>query len=97
MLADLQACAGATKGLVGLVKQFAQVYDTVKKSRRILDFSDLEHKTLDLLLGKQRQSITLLAEEIGARFQEIMVDEYQDSNAVQDGIFYALTEKRKNL
>lgn len=96
VLRDQQNCALVTKGLVNMVKAFAKEYDAVKKSRRILDFSDLEHKTLDLLTGKKRQATTALAYEIGARFCEIMVDEYQDSNAVQDRIFSALTEKRQN-
>ncbi len=96
VLKDQQACSETTKGLVNLVKQFAKEYDLAKKSRRILDFADLEHKTLDLLVGKKRQETTALAHEIGDRFCEIMVDEYQDSNAVQDCIFSALTEKRQN-
>lgn len=96
VLKDQQDCADVTRGLVKFVKQFAKEYDTAKRSRRILDFSDLEHKTLDLLVGKKRQGTTALAYEIGERFHEIMVDEYQDSNAVQDRIFSALTEKRNN-
>lgn len=96
VLKDQQDCSDTTKGLVKLVKQFAREYDLAKKSRRILDFADLEHRTLDLLVGKKRQGVTSLAHEIGDRFCEIMVDEYQDSNAVQDCIFSALTEKRQN-
>ncbi len=96
VLKDQQSCANAIKGLVNLVKRFAKEYDSLKRSRRILDFSDLEHKTLDLLVGKSRQSTTALAHEIGQRFCEIMVDEYQDSNAVQDRIFSALTERKQN-
>ncbi len=96
VLRDLQNCAAATRGLVSLVRQFTKEYDALKKSRRILDFSDLEHKTLDLLIGRNRQMVTSLAYEIGSRFCEIMVDEYQDSNAVQDSIFAALTEKKQN-
>ena len=68
----------------------------MKHSRHIVDFSDLEHKTLDLLVGKSRTAPTNLAYEIGARFREVMVDEYQDSNAVQDCIFNALTQKQCN-
>jgi len=52
---------------------------------------------LDLLLGKNRTGITAAAHEIGSRFREVMVDEYQDSNQVQDAIYNALTEKRSNL
>lgn len=96
VLVDLQNCSNATKGLVQLVRKFSAEYDKVKRSRRILDFSDLEHKTLDLLLGVQRNGLTSLAVEIGNRFHEIMVDEYQDSNAVQDSIFSALTEIKQN-
>ena len=96
VLEDLdQACAG-TRGIIALVRQFDREFAQAKRSRRILDFSDLEHKTLDLLLGKHRSSPTAAAEEIGRRFREIMVDEYQDSNAVQDAIFFALTGKKQN-
>lgn len=93
---DLQNCAQTTRGLIALVKEFTKEYEAVKRFRRIMDYSDLEHKTLDLLLGKKRQGITQIASEIGSRYQEIMVDEYQDTNAVQDGIFEALTAKRQN-
>ena len=96
VLKDMEVTAAAMRGLVGIVKAFAKTYDSMKRSRRILDFSDLEQKALDLLVGKSRQQPTILAAEIGARFREVMVDEYQDSNAVQDRIFSALTEKRQN-
>ena len=96
VLDDLaESCAGA-RGLISLVRQFEQDYAKAKRSRRCVDFSDLEHKTLDLLLGTKRSGPTSAAGEIGARFREIMVDEYQDSNAVQDAIFDALTRKSQN-
>ena len=97
VLADLRASAGAVRGLIGLVQVFAEGYDRAKAARRLLDFGDLEHKTLDLLLGKRRTAATAAAREIGGRFREVMVDEYQDSNAVQDAIYGALTDERKNL
>lgn len=96
VLRDLQISGAAARGLIALVRQFAVAYDNLKHRRRILDFGDLEHKTLDLLLGKNRNTATAIAQEIGDRFHEIMVDEYQDSNAVQDAIFTALTQKRNN-
>lgn len=96
MLSDLQRCIPALRGMVALVRRFSQEYDRAKQARRVLDFGDLEHKALDLLLGKRRAGVTALAQEIGARFREVMVDEYQDSNAVQDAIFSALTAKRHN-
>jgi len=49
-----------------------------------------------LLLGKSRSGPTAAAKEIGRRFREILVDEYQDSNGVQDAIFMALSRERQN-
>ena len=96
VLEDLdQSCAGA-RGLIALVRQFDRDYAKAKRSRRCVDFSDLEHKTLDLLLGVKRSGPTAAAREIGSRFREIMVDEYQDSNGVQDAIFEALTRQNQN-
>ena len=97
ILGDLSQCEQAARGLVKLVREFAAAYARAKKNRRCVDFSDLEHRTLDLLLGKSRSASTAAAAEIGSRFREILVDEYQDSNEVQDAIFSALTEKRQNL
>ena len=96
ILEDLAQSGAGARGLVALVRQFGKEYDRAKQSRRCLDFSDLEHKTLDLLLGTRRSGPTAAAREIGTRFREIMVDEYQDSNAVQDAIFSALTEEKQN-
>lgn len=96
VLLDLRSCSTSTNALIALVRQFSGHYDQLKSRKRILDFSDLEHRMLDLLLGKKRTGITAAAVEIGSRFREIMVDEYQDSNGVQDAIFHALTDKRKN-
>ena len=96
VISDVLATAASVRGIVALVRRFDREYDRAKRARRILDFGDLEHNCLDLLLGKRRTGPTVAAEEIGNRFREIMVDEYQDSNAVQDAIFSALTAKRQN-
>ena len=97
VLVDLRSSADAIHGLINLVRAFSEAYDSAKRNRRILDFGDLEHKMLDLLLGKSRSALTSAAQEIGSRFREVMVDEYQDSNAVQDAIYDALTRKQRNL
>lgn len=96
VLSDLRQSRAAAEGLMELVRQFETDYSRVKRDRRLLDFGDLEHCTLDLLLGKNRTGITAAARELSARYREIMVDEYQDSNSVQDAIFSALTEQRQN-
>ena len=96
VLEDLAQSAAGARGLIGLVRQFGADYDRAKRSRRCVDFSDLEHKTLDLLLGTSRSGPTAAVREIAGRFREIMVDEYQDSNGVQDAIFMALTGQNQN-
>lgn len=96
ILMDVSSSSAAICGLVNLVKDFADAYAKLKHSRHILDFGDLEHKTLDLLVGKRREGPTAIALEISKRFREIMVDEYQDSNSVQDAIFSSLTTNRSN-
>ncbi|MBQ7331043.1 MAG: helicase-exonuclease AddAB subunit AddA [Oscillospiraceae bacterium] len=93
---DLQGTLGAVRGIVSLVRRFDEAFLKAKRSRRIMDFSDLEHKTLDLLLGKNRSTVLPVAKEIGSRFREVMVDEYQDSNAVQDAIFSTITRENRN-
>ena len=96
VLDDLSQSAAGARGLIALVRQFGADYDRAKRSRRCVDFGDLEHKTLDLLLGLSRSGPTVAAREIAQRFREIMVDEYQDSNGVQVAFFMALTELKQN-
>ena len=96
VLADLREMGLAVEGLVKLVRAFGREFSRIKVMRRVMDFSDLEHRMLDLLLGKNRSGRTSAAREIEKRFREIMVDEYQDSNEVQDAIFDNLTRERQN-
>jgi len=97
VLHDLDRSAAAARGLMKAVDAFSQNFCRLKRMRRVLDFSDLEHRTLDLLTGRSRSGPTAAAKEIGQRFREIMVDEYQDSNGVQDAIFSSLTAAKQNL
>ncbi len=96
VLSDLQETAEAMAGMAHLVRSFSREYTRAKRARRVLDFGDLEQAMLDLLLGKSRSALTAAGREIAQSFREIMVDEYQDSNEVQDAIFDALSRERKN-
>ena len=97
VIRDLRSSYSAVKGLIWLVRNFHGAYAKLKRRIRALDYSDLEHFTLDLLYGKSRSGLTSAAGDISNRYREIMVDEYQDSNAIQEAIFSALTSKRHNL
>ena len=96
VLDALGQTSAAVRGLIALTRDFGERYQNLKKRRRVLDFSDLEHKSLDLLVGRSRTAPTRIAREVGSRFREVLVDEYQDSNAVQDAIFSALTVEKQN-
>lgn len=91
LLGDMRAVYPAIRGLFALVNDFEAAYTAEKARRGFLDFADLEHLTVKLL---ENQS---LADQWAARFEEIMVDEYQDTNAVQNAIFNAISREGKNL
>lgn len=95
-LEDLQRNSEALGGLLTLTARFDAAYAAEKKNRRAVDYNDLEHRTLELLLRRDGTP-TAAAREIGGRFVELMVDEYQDTNAVQDAIFGALSDGGRNL
>lgn len=92
LLAQVAAVAPAAKGLLALVGELSAAYAEAKSKRGVLDFNDLEHLTLRLLTDHPQA-----AAEWADHFQEVMVDEYQDTNQVQNAIFDALTQDRGNL
>ncbi|MDD5938004.1 MAG: helicase-exonuclease AddAB subunit AddA [Clostridiales bacterium] len=96
LLADMRAVYPAIRGLFALVRDFEAAYTAEKNRRGVLDFSDLEHMTARLLTGADGRP-TEIALRWGERFDEVMVDEYQDTNAVQNTIFDALTRGGRNL
>ncbi|WP_454941736.1 helicase-exonuclease AddAB subunit AddA, partial [Evtepia sp.] len=96
LLEDMALVYPAMMGLIDLVEDFAQSYAAEKKKRNLLDFSDLEHGAVRLLVGEDG-SPTDLARQWGGQYAEIMVDEYQDTNQVQNAIFRALSQEGKNL
>lgn len=95
-LADLRLSGDALQGLLTLVGQFSERYQQAKLQRHVLDYNDLEHDTLRLLTGASGGP-TATARELSQRYAEIMVDEYQDTNRVQDAIFTAISREGKNL
>lgn len=77
-----------------LVLRFADKFSAAKRSRGLVDFSDLEHFALQILLEKDadgRWVRTDAARELAARFDEVMIDEYQDSNLIQEVILSAVS------
>ena len=99
LLADLRAVYPAVRGLFALVKDFEAAYAAEKERRGLLDFSDLEHLTVRLLRDTAGASPrpTDTAQAVAERYAEIMVDEYQDTNEVQNAIFDAISRQGRSL
>ena len=93
---DLRAMAPAMLALLKLTADFSRAYQEEKRRRNAADFSNQEHEAIDLLLGADGQP-TDLARTVSQRYREIMVDEYQDTNEVQNCIFSAISREGKNL
>ncbi len=95
-LDDLRAIAPAMRGLLRLTASFGQRYQAEKVRRNALDFSDQEHYALTLL-AHEDGSPTELGEQVSHRYREVMVDEYQDTNEVQNCIFRAASDDGRRL
>lgn len=89
---DLLQEADTIRTVVAMARAFRAAYTEKKRERNLLDFSDLEHIALSLLWKKTEEGYkkTELAERVAASFQEIYVDEYQDSNGVQEALLRAM-------
>ncbi len=73
------------------LKKFEELYDTAKRKRHILEFDDLKRGAYRLFVGEDGKP-TPLAKEYASDFDIIYIDEYQDVDPLQDGIFFALAE-----
>ena len=74
------------RALTRLVERFMEKLTEKKREKNVLDFSDLEHLTLEILVVHDETGIQAspAALEYAEQFEEIMIDEYQDSNLVQE-------------
>lgn len=94
--AELREAAPLLRSLADLTLDFSRRYDEKKRERNFLDYSDLEHFAIRLFLTPEGER-TEAAREVSARFDEIMIDEYQDINEVQNSLFQAVSRKGDNL
>ncbi len=101
---EVRALAPLVKTLVSLVNSFEKKYKEVKAQKGTLDFSDLEHYALSILTKEGSTSDCLLPSDAALdyrqRFQEVLVDEYQDTNEIQETILKLVSnmeEEKGNL
>ena len=102
VLEDIRACSATVRRYVDLTTAFIDALQAAKKERNVLDFSDLEHFALAVLCrdpealagaseadfrGERGKALrTDAAEDLREKYAVIMVDEYQDTNGVQEAI-----------
>ena len=96
LLEELALSRPVVQALMDLTIDFQRAYAAEKRRRGLLDFSDLEHLAVRLLLDGAGQP-TALANSWAARFDEVLVDEYQDTNQVQNAIFSAISGGGRRL
>ena len=91
---DMKNLGPMMKILTETAKRYKHNYDLVKKEKKIADFSDITHMALQLLVKETADGweSTPLAENLKDNFSEILIDEYQDTNAAQDMLFTSVSK-----
>ena len=87
---DINDMYGILKKLEKLILEFGTMFEKAKKDRNIADFSDIEHNALKILLNENKEP-TKIAKKYQAKYKEIAIDEYQDSNLVQEYILTSVS------
>ncbi|MGN0141064.1 MAG: helicase-exonuclease AddAB subunit AddA [Roseburia sp.] len=93
MLAQMKTAGGMAEELVRLVLEFGDAFDAQKRRKNLVDFYDLEHFALEILVDEETGLPKKTAEEFQKNFAEIMIDEYQDSNYVQETLLRAVSRE----
>lgn len=96
MLADIQAMKKQVEVLINLTKDFAIAFANKKSDKNLVDFNDLEHFALNILVQKENgvEKPSPAADELSEYYEEILIDEYQDSNFVQEKILNSISKER---
>ncbi|WP_158736240.1 helicase-exonuclease AddAB subunit AddA [Alteribacillus sp. YIM 98480] len=87
LLQDIKEMAVPVQSLVNTVRLFAESYQAAKEDKGLVDFSDLEHLCLAVLNEEDSEAV----HECRYRFEEILVDEYQDTNHTQEAILQTIS------
>ena len=77
--------------LVTLTQAFSDRFQEEKQKKNMLDFSDVEHNALRVLVDSETKELTETALEYQQQYREVMIDEYQDSNYVQETLLTAVS------
>lgn len=100
MLINIQGSYPYIKKLSEIVLEFGERFSKKKKERNILDFNDLEHLCLKILIEYDENKNIIpskVAENFKNYFDEVLVDEYQDSNSVQETIINLVSRRDSDI
>ena len=91
-VAQIQACQAPVEKLLQLTLDFDRRLQERKQEKKLLDFSDMEHYALEILLTREDGKVvpSKVALEYRSFFEELLIDEYQDSNLVQEYLLQAI-------
>lgn len=94
---DMRRACPSMRTLTWLVNRFAELFAEKKRSRNMIDFSDMEQFALEILTEEIDGELvpSPAAGEYQERFEEVMIDEYQDSNLVQETILTSVSGMAK--
>lgn len=97
ILKDMEESADSMQVLTDLVKQFSEAFSRKKQSKNMIDFSDMEQFALRILTTEEEGRLvpSLAAAEYQEQFLEVMIDEYQDSNLIQEAILTSVSTVSK--
>ena len=94
IVGQMEACGAAVEALVDLTTAFKEAFDAKKRDKNVLDFDDIEHFALEILVRRSADGNCVPTEtalEYRSYFHEILIDEYQDSNLVQEYILSCIS------
>ncbi|HKL80546.1 MAG TPA: helicase-exonuclease AddAB subunit AddA [Mobilitalea sp.] len=96
MLKDLQEVKGVMRVLLELTLDFMDQFAAKKEEKNLIDFNDLEHFALNILVEEadSTKAPSRAALELSELFEEVLIDEYQDSNLVQETILKSISREQ---
>lgn len=95
MIEQLERTEPMLEEIVRLTKQFADEFAAAKRRKNLVDFHDVEHFALQILVDEETEKAKKTAEEFRDTFEEIMIDEYQDSNEVQETLLCSISREER--
>lgn len=95
MIEQLERTEPMLEEVVRLTKQFADEFAAAKRRKNLADFHDVEHFALQILVDEETEKAKKTAEEFRDTFEEIMIDEYQDSNEVQETLLRSISREER--